>query len=125
MELRKHQAQPPGCSFLGSQATQVPATINFLDKNLTKVIIDSGSDITLILQKSLSEIQTLIKLRQGQQVNLVQVMGNVSISGYVNIDLYFRTPDGPVKINIAAYVVKGMSTPLILGIISQISIQYQ
>ena len=43
VELRKHQARPPGCSFLGSQATQVPATINFLDKNLTKVIIDSGS----------------------------------------------------------------------------------
>ena len=50
VELRKHQVRPPGCSFLGSQAAQVPATVNFLDKNLTKVIIDSGSDITLILQ---------------------------------------------------------------------------
>ena len=106
VELRKHQARPPGCSFLGSQAAQVPATINFLDKNLTKVIIDSGSDITLISQKSLSEMQTPIKLRQGQRVNLVQVTGNASISGYVNIDLYFHTPDGPVKINVEAYVVK-------------------
>ena len=42
-------------------------------------------------------------------------MGNASISGYVNIDLYFHTPDGPVKINVKAYVVEGMSTPLILG----------
>ena len=66
VELRKHQARPPGCSFLGSQAAQVPATVNFLDKNLTKVIIDSGSEITLISQKSLSEMQTPIKLRQGQ-----------------------------------------------------------
>ena len=33
----------------------------------------------------------------------------------VDIDLYFHTPDGPVKINVEAYVVKGMSTPLILG----------
>ena len=53
VELRKHQVRPPGCSFLGSQAAQVPATVNFLNKNLTKVIIDSGSDITLISQKSL------------------------------------------------------------------------
>ena len=107
--------RPPGCSFFGSQATQVPATVNFLNKNLTKVIIDSGSNITLILQKSHSELQTPIKLRQGQRVNLVQVTGNASISGYVNIDLYFHIPDGPVKINVEAYVVKGMSTPLILG----------
>ena len=59
-------------------------------------------------------MQNPIKLRQGQQVNLVQVTGNVSISGYVDIDLYFYTPDGPIKINVEAYVVKGMSTPLIL-----------
>ena len=60
-------------------------------------------------------MQIPIKLRQEQRVNLVQVTGNASISGYVDIDLYFHTPDGPVKINVEAYVVKGMSTPLILG----------
>ena len=60
-------------------------------------------------------MQTPIKLRQGQRVNLVQGTGNASISGYVNIDLYFHTPDGPIKINVEAYVVKGMSTLLILG----------
>ena len=97
IELKKHLARPPGCSFLGSQATQVPATMNFLDQNLMKVIVDSRSDITLISEKSLVEMQTLVKIRQGQRVNLVQVTGNASISGYINIDLYFHTPEGPVK----------------------------
>ena len=60
-------------------------------------------------------MQTPIKLRQGQQVNLVQVTGNASIFGYVDIDLYFHTLDGPIKINVETYVVKGMSTSLILG----------
>ena len=115
VELKKDQSWPPGCSFLGSQAAQVPATVNVLGKNLTKVIIDSESDITLVLQKSLSEMQIPIKLWQGQQVNLIQGTRNPSISGYVNIDLYFHTPDGPVKINVEPYVVKGMSTSLILG----------
>src|ERR1700683_4270317 len=115
VELKKHQARPPGCSFLGSQAAQVPATINLVDTNLSKVIVDSGSDITLISQKLLTEMQNPAKLKQGQKINLVQVTGNASISGYVDIDVYFHTPDGLVKINVEAYVVKGMSTPFILG----------
>src|SRR6266436_8457714 len=89
--------------------------MNFLDRNLIKVIIDSGSDITLISEKSLAEMLNSAKIRQGQRINLVQVTGNASISGYVNIDLYFHTPEGPVKINVEVYVVKGMSTPFILG----------
>jgi hypothetical protein len=33
----------------------------------------------------------------------------------MELDLYFRTEEGPVKIKVEAYVVKGMTTPLILG----------
>jgi hypothetical protein len=55
------------------------------------------------------------KIRQGQRINLVQVTRKASISGYVEVDLYFHTPDGPVKINVEAYVVKGMTSPFILG----------
>src|ERR1700691_548113 len=115
IELNKHQARPLGCSSLGSQAAQVPATFNSIDKNLAKVIVDSGSNITLISQKLVTEMLAQVKLRQGQKINLVQVTGNTSISGYVDINLYFHMPDGPVKINVEAYVVKGMSTPFILG----------
>ena len=60
-------------------------------------------------------MQNPAKLKQGQRINLVQVTGNASISGYIDIDLYFHSPDGPGKINVEAYVVKGMSTPFILG----------
>jgi hypothetical protein len=115
VELNKYLAQPPGCSFLGAQATQVMATINSLESNSTKVIVDSGSDITLSVFKSLLKMQNPPKIRQGQRINLVQVTGNASISGYFEIDLYFHTPEGPVKINVEAYVVKGMTSPFILG----------
>jgi hypothetical protein len=60
-------------------------------------------------------MQIPIKVRQGQRVNLVQVTGGAPISRYVDIDLYFHTPEGPLKINVEAYIVKGMSTPFILG----------
>ena len=55
------------------------------------------------------------KIKQGQRINLVQVTRNASISGYVKVDLYFHTPDSLVKINVEAYVVKGMNSPFILG----------
>jgi len=90
------------------------ATVNSLESNSTKVIVDSGYDITLILFKSLLKMQNPLKIRQGQRINLVQVTGNTSISGYIEVDLYFHTPDGPVKINVEAYVVKGMTSPFIL-----------
>jgi hypothetical protein len=60
-------------------------------------------------------LQAIPKIKQGQKINLVQVTGNASISGFVCLDLYFHTPEGLVKINIEAYVVKGMSTLFILG----------
>jgi len=90
-------------------------TINSLESNSFKVIVDLGSDITLISFKSLLKMQNPPKIRQGQRINLVQVTGNASISGYVEVDLYFHTTDGPVKLNVGAYVFKGMTSPFILG----------
>jgi hypothetical protein len=43
------------------------------------------------------------------------VTGKSSISGFVNLDIFFLTDDGPVKLNVDAYIVDGMSTPFILG----------
>ena len=33
----------------------------------------------------------------------------------MELDLYFGTKEGPVKIKVEVYVVKGLTTPLILG----------
>jgi hypothetical protein len=115
-ELKKYLAWSPGCSLLAAQATQVPATINSLESNPTKVIVNSGSDVTFIWYILLLEMQNPPKIRQGQRINLVQVTRNSSISRYVEVDLYFHILESPVKINVEAYVVKGMSSPFILGI---------
>lgn len=39
---------------------------------------------------------------------------STTISGYVPLNLYFSTENGPVKLLVEAYVVKGMTTPFIL-----------
>ena len=115
VELHKFMARPPGCSFLGATAAHVPVTVNSPTENLSDIIIDSGSDITLISMKTLNALVEVPKIKKGQKINLVQVTGKASISGYVELDLYFRAREGPVKIRVEAYVVKGMTTPLILG----------
>ena len=115
VELHKYMARPPGCSLLGATAAHVPVTINSPTENLSDIIIDSGSDITLISMNTLNALVEVPKIKKGQKINLVQVTGKASISGYVELDLYFRTKEGPVKIRVEAYVVKGMTTPLILG----------
>ncbi|KAJ7077487.1 hypothetical protein C8R44DRAFT_911520, partial [Mycena epipterygia] len=79
------------------------------------VIIDSGSDITLISRKALEALTDPPKVKAGHDLKLIQVTGRSSISGYVNIDLFFHTNDGPVKLTVEAYVVDGMSTPFIPG----------
>jgi hypothetical protein len=114
LELKRRMARPPGTTFLGSRATEALVTINGF-KDTSKVIIDSGSDITLISQQALSQLSSRPRIRAGQNINLVQVTGSTTISGFVDIDLYFDTQEGPVKIPVEAYVVEGMSTPLILG----------
>ena len=108
-------ARPSGCSFLGSKATEVPITIGSLSGLQSSIIIDSGSDITLISQKLLEELSPAPRIRIGQKINLLQVTGNAAITGYVPLDLYFHTEEGPVKISVEAYVVKGMTSPMILG----------
>ncbi len=48
LEMKKLMARPPGCTFLGSKATETTANINGVKDNETRVIIDSGLDIILI-----------------------------------------------------------------------------
>jgi len=90
VELHKYMARPPGCSFLGATTAHVPVTVNSPTENLSDIIIDSGSDITLISMNTLNTLVEVPKIKKGQKINLVQVTGKVSISGYVELDLYFR-----------------------------------
>jgi hypothetical protein len=115
IELKKIMARPAGCTFLGAKSVRTWATVNGLDGDALAIMIDSGSDITLISEKHLEQLTNSLKIKAGQSINLIQVTGNTSIKAYVTLDLYFYTQDGPVKINVDAYVVKGMSAPFILG----------
>jgi len=115
IELKRHMSRLPGCSFLGSKVTQAMVSIGGLDEELIRVIVDSGLDITLISEKALEGLRAKPKVKKGQKIDLIQVTGSTTISGYVTLDLVFHMDDSLVRIVVEVYVVKGMTTPFILG----------
>ncbi|QRV96541.1 Retrovirus-related Pol polyprotein from transposon [Ceratobasidium sp. AG-Ba] len=112
--LKRVMDRPPGTHFLGTRPTVAMARVNS-EEELTEITIDSGSDITLISHNFWSSMKKPPKEKSGQKINLIQVTGKTSITGYVVLELTFPTRDGPVKMQVEAYVVKGMKVPIILG----------
>jgi len=113
--LPKIMERPPGCSFIGTTPTTALVNLGEIDGPTTKIIIDSGSDITLVSPQTLEKMPNPPKKHQGKQVKLSQVTAKITISGYVDLPLIFSTDQGPIQANVEAYVVNGMTTPLILG----------
>ena len=115
VSLKRRQARPPGCTFLGAKAIVAPVHLIEEGLNLTDLVIDSGSDITLISEGLLKKLKGAPKVKTGQRINLVQLTGAASITGFVTLPIFFSTSEGPVHMDVEAYVVKGMTAPLILG----------
>ena len=115
IKLRRLMSRPAGCAFLGSSATTTNVWLGDYGKNQSTLVADSGSDITLISQKALSSMEVPPKIKTGQKINLIQVTGTSKISGYINLPIFFDSDTGPVQVEVEAYVVKGMTTPIILG----------
>ena len=63
IKLRRLMSRPAGCAFLGSSATTTKVWLGEYGKNQQTLVADSGSDITLISQKALSEIDNSPRLR--------------------------------------------------------------
>src|SRR6201999_731183 len=55
------------------------------------------------------------KMHTGQRIKLFQVTGKAQLKGFINLPIFFETDDGPVRIDVEAYVVKGMQSSVILG----------
>jgi len=85
-------AQPPGCLFLGAQATATNGWLIEYRINPTRIVIDSRADLTLISHTTLSKLSQKLKVKISQQINLVQLIGASTISEFVSICIHFNTP---------------------------------
>ena len=115
LTLKHWLARPPGTTFLGSQATRVTGWLGEYNKNPTRIIADSGADITLISHQAWKDMENPPRIKTGEQIALVEVTGTSTITGFVTIPIFFDTDGGPVELKIDAYIVKDMISPFILG----------
>ena len=115
IHLKPVAGRPPGTTFLGAQPSKATVRLNSPTGPTAQVVIDSGSNISLVSTRLLEKLDPSPKLRTGQEIKISQVTGRSATSQYVPLDLYFETKDTIVLITIEAYIVKDMNAPIILG----------
>ncbi|KAB5587835.1 hypothetical protein CTheo_8722 [Ceratobasidium theobromae] len=114
---------PPGTAFFGSKATIIQGWIQSMKGHKQDITFYSGSEITLINEKLLKELEPQPRVKIGQHIKLIQVTGTSFLQNFVIVPLIFETKQGPVKMVVEAYVVPKMNTPFILG--TDFATQYQ
>ena len=80
--------------------------------------LDSGADISLILQSYLDTLQTPQKprMRRGIRMNLFQLTNGFKIEGFVQLPILIQAEDGDwLSFEGEFYVVPGMTSPMLLG----------
>src|ERR1700760_4690163 len=107
--------RPAGTTFATATSSSTEAYLLEYGENPTKVLVDSGADITLISSKHFMSLKPRPTLKEGRELRVTQLNGQVEIKNFVHLPTYFDTEQGPVLIHLEAYVVPGMTTPLLIG----------
>jgi hypothetical protein len=79
------------------------------------MVINSGSDITLISEEFLKGTNQNPKCHSGRKISLQQVTTKINLEQFVKLPTFFNTNKGPVRKDLEAYIVKDMSSHMILG----------
>ena len=113
--LEPIKGRPPGTTFLGAQPSKATVRLNSPTGPSTQIVIDSGSNITLVSSKLLEKMNPSPKSKEGQNIKINQVTGRSSTTQYVTLNIYFDTKPKSITLKLEAYIVKDMNAPLILG----------
>ena len=116
VRLHPKMRRPAGTHFMGAKNWVFPAHINSEDGHQMDVILDSGSDITLISEAEYKKLTDKPRRKEGRTIEIQQVAGTLEIKQYITFSLFIKTDQGPVALEeIEAYLVPGMKRPFILG----------
>ena len=73
IQLKTVAGRPPGTTFLGVQLSKATVRLNSPNGPVSQIIIDSGSNISLISTKLLERFDPPLKLKEGQDIKINQV----------------------------------------------------
>ncbi|THH32421.1 hypothetical protein EUX98_g1748 [Antrodiella citrinella] len=106
-----------GQSSRGVSVLSVKGHVGSLQDNVVDLRLDSCADVSLLSEAYYQSLLNPPPLRQGMRMELYQLTNkDTRLKGYVHIPVWIPTSDGTViAMNAEAYVVPGMTVPILLG----------
>ncbi|KZS87040.1 hypothetical protein SISNIDRAFT_420118, partial [Sistotremastrum niveocremeum HHB9708] len=107
----------PGRSSVGVSVLSVPGQLVDPDASLIDLRFDSGADLSLISEGYYRSLPTPPPLKKGFKLKLLQLTSSETrVLGYVNTKIYLVNSQGQrISLDVEAYVVTGMTVPVLLG----------
>jgi hypothetical protein len=115
--LKPKRSPKPGDSAIGISVLSVRGQVGSLEDKELDLRLDSCADITLISEEHLRSLKTPPPVREGRKMNLAQLTdGGATIKGFTKLKVFMTSTTGDIlEMEAEAYVVKGMSVPILLG----------
>ncbi|KAJ7763850.1 hypothetical protein B0H16DRAFT_1718485 [Mycena metata] len=114
--LQKKRNPRPGESALGVSVLSVRGWVGLLGNKLTDLRLDSCADITLVSEEFHASLLNPPVIREGHRMNLAQLTDQgTTIKGYTELKILIESEHGEIlQMEAEAYVVRGMSVPIVL-----------
>ena len=117
IRMSKKRFYPSGESSVGVSVLAVKGWVGNLTNERIDLRLDSCTDITLISSEYYDTLKDAPAIQQGVRMRLWQLTDkNSTLQGFVRIPIFMMTDDGTILESEAeAYVVPGMTVPILLG----------
>jgi len=117
IRLRKKRFTPAGTSALGVSVLSTKGWVGNHENGVVDLRLDSCADMTLISEDFFRSLKGAPKVIQGMRMQLWQLTDkDSSLKGFVRIPITMQSEEGILLESEAeAYIVPGMTVPILLG----------
>ena len=115
--MRKKRFTPAGASALGVSVLSTKGWVGNQENGVVDLRLDSCADVTLISEDFFRSLKGAPKVMQGMRMQLWQLTDkDSSLKGFVRIPITMLSEEGILLESEAeAYIVPGMTVPILLG----------
>ena len=117
IRMAKKRFYPTGESSVRVSVLSVKGRVGCQSNIVTDLRLDSCADVTLISAEYYDSLKSAPPIQQGMRMKLWQLTDKDStLKGFVRIPIFMTTDDGTtLESEAEAYVVPGMTVPILLG----------
>ena len=117
IRMSKKRFYPTGESSVGVSVLSVKGRVGSQNNDVTDLRLDSCADMTLISADYYDSLKSAPPVQQGMRMRLWQLTDkDLTLKGFVRIPIFMTTDDGvTLELEAEAYVVPGMTVPILLG----------